>query len=533
MKKYIQILFACTLMISPISLMSQENLPLKFQEDVIKWSELSWMEGQPSNDQWIYMSSPPRIFEDTLFLFMKYYQKEPEDGRNYGHCGYIIKKMNITTGEKYWELSRKYKEYGNRKTISHPNFLDGVIEVAIYDEPLTNRIETDWQECYPGHFTLDRKTGEVIDSNYVDKTNTAIPKLRSFGNLYLAGDTRPTIYKIDDGYLHVRRAAGLLDRTLLNLNGTEFVKDSIFYPPNIFNRRSSFFSRIENDSIWLLMLSSNADWSEIQVLFTKYDQEFNRDTMYDVSKHFKGPYSGGGIYFIDKGYFVVETNYQNNVDSTFKFHSTLFDHNGDFVDSISYVLRPGIDNIIRFGWLRPLVDRVNNRLLMTQSRQNSLSEESYFELYENTAEGIRPIKRITVEGRTDIFRTFNSTMLDNGDILLYIEQLTDPGADADRWFSWILLDGEKMNITTSTDEVTLGDTQNTLRLYPNPTTGLVQIKNLAEPASVRIYRITGELVRSLEDVRDQIQISDLPSGMYIFDIRNKTISERHKIVKTE
>jgi len=43
----------------------------------------------------------------------------------------------------------------------------------------------------------------------------------------------------------------------------------------------------------------------------------------------------------------------------------------------------------------------------------------------------------------------------------------------------------------------------------------------------------GQVVKTLKDIHSEVYIDDLPAGMYIFDIRNKEISERHKIIKID
>ncbi len=513
------------------NLIAQLHLPLKFKEDVFKWSELSWMEGQSSNDQFVHFSSPPIIDKDTIFLFMNYYQNELENGKNYGYCGYIIKKLNKNTGEKYWETKRMYKEYGDRKIISQPSFVNGTIEIALYDESHAIGINTDWNECYPAHLVIDKSSGEIIDSSFVDKTNTELPTLRSMGgSLYnYIGPTVPTIFKTKDGYIHMRSWLKEILSSNIDLNGILLGVDSIKYPTYKYVPWDIRFEQVENDSFWVLMLNRAQNWADVQVLFSKYDMDLNLNKTIDVSEHIAKPITSAGIYFIDKGYFVVGTNYYDPVAMTDKNHSYLFDNNGQFLDSVSYTLRPGIDDIIKYGWLRPMVDRVNNRLLMSQSRQDKLTESTYFELYANEGDAIKTVRSIDVEGIKDHFRTYYSTMLDNGDILLYIEQFTDPGPSGDRWYSWIMLDGQKMNILSSTNDGLLS--QNKLKVYPNPSIGIVTIDGLDTEANVYITNLSGQRITSLKTINNQVDISDIPYGLYIFEIQNKYVTERHKVVK--
>lgn len=80
---------------------------------------------------------------------------------------------------------------------------------------------------------------------------------------------------------------------------------------------------------------------------------------------------------------------------------------------------------------------------------------------------------------------------------------------------------------------TTEETQLKLILSPNPTNGIIRIEYLKGSFSVNITNISGQVVKTLSDIQNEVNISDLPAGMYIFDIRNKGISERHKIVKVE
>lgn len=510
---------------------SQLNLPLKFQDDVIKWSELSWMDGQSSKDQLHLLANAPIIDDDTIYLFTNYYQKELELGKNYGYCGYIIKKLNIITGEKYWEIKRKYKEFGNRKIISQAKAVQGSIEISLYDESHAIGINTDWYECYPAHIVIDKNNGLIIDSNYVDKSDSQLLKLRSFGDLYLAGSTRPTIYKTEGGYRHMRSWIEEILCTKLEENGHFITVDSIKYPNYHYTPWDIKFEQVRSDSFWVVMLNRAQNWTDIQVLFTKYNSDFNKDTTYDVSRHFAKPYTEGGVLYIDNGYFVIGTGYFDAVKQTKKIHHYAFDRNGNLLDSVSYTMNPTRDATKRYLWLSSIVDRVNNRLLMTQSYQNNLTQSSYFEMYANDGDSTKIVSKIQVEGINDHFRVDYAIMLDNGDILLYIHQFTDPSGNGDRWYSWMMLDGQKMNIISGTKDVEI--VKNKLKLYPNPTSGIVKISHLELPAIAQISNVNGQMTKQINNVVNEINISDLPSGVYIIDIRNKEISERHKIVKVE
>jgi hypothetical protein len=513
-----------------MKLNGQLNLPLLFKEDVIKWSELSWIEGQNEKDQLLFMASPPVTIGDTIFTFMNYYQKELESGKNYGYCGYSIKKINKTSGAKYWETKRYYKEYGERKILSNPIIEKGKISVSLYDEVRATGYGTDWYECYPAHIVIDRTNGNIIDSNYVDKSNTELPKMRSFGDLYLAGPTRPQIYLKDNAYLHRRVWIDEFTDTHLNFNGELKRVDSTKYPIHKYYRDNLSFYLANNDTFHLFIIAKTQNWASTEFLFSKYDKNMNLVKTYDISEHFQEMKNSAAVNFIDNGYFVAGTTYYDPEAKTLKYTNYLFTSEAQLIDKASYTLRPGVDDIIRYGWLWPIVDIENKRLLFTQSRQDKLSESTYFELYVTEGDSLTTLKSIEVEGIKDHFRIMHATMMSNGDILMYIQQFTDPTATGQRWYSWMMLDGQKMNIISSTkNQVNV----NRLSIYPNPTSDKVYIEGTDEAVKVSIINPAGYLIKQTISIENQIDITDLPNGVYIFEITSNKFKESHKIIKIE
>lgn len=96
--------------------------------------------------------------------------------------------------------------------------------------------------------------------------------------------------------------------------------------------------------------------------------------------------------------------------------------------------------------------------------------------------------------------------------------------------SYVSFDPKTLGLVSSSSDITRVQK---LKLYPNPTSGIVNIQNLINPSSINIYNSAGVKLKSYENITEQLDITDLPSGMYFLDIKNKEINERHKIVKVE
>jgi hypothetical protein len=84
------------------------------------------------------------------------------------------------------------------------------------------------------------------------------------------------------------------------------------------------------------------------------------------------------------------------------------------------------------------------------------------------------------------------------------------------------------NIVGTSDEL-----ENQLKIHPNPTSSIIYIQGLQEESQVIIQHINGHVIKTLATTDGQVDISELPNGLYIFEIQNKHIKERHKVLKIE
>lgn len=71
-----------------------------------------------------------------------------------------------------------------------------------------------------------------------------------------------------------------------------------------------------------------------------------------------------------------------------------------------------------------------------------------------------------------------------------------------------------------------------VKVYPNPTTGEVQIQGYGQAARLRVYNATGQLVHTLmpADDADALYIGFLPKGVYVFEFSSERMTELHRVV---
>lgn len=70
-----------------------------------------------------------------------------------------------------------------------------------------------------------------------------------------------------------------------------------------------------------------------------------------------------------------------------------------------------------------------------------------------------------------------------------------------------------------------------IELFPNPTSGVIYITELTQPAEARLYSIQGGLLKTVNQVESSIDISDLPAGIYILNLTSGNQVLRERIVK--
>ncbi|UKB81453.1 T9SS type A sorting domain-containing protein [Chryseobacterium sp. MEBOG07] len=89
-------------------------------------------------------------------------------------------------------------------------------------------------------------------------------------------------------------------------------------------------------------------------------------------------------------------------------------------------------------------------------------------------------------------------------------------------------------VSTKIIDVVLGTNEkltNTIKIYPNPTTGIINLNTKSVPEKVEVHNVLGQVVRTFRNV-NRIDISDLAAGIYLLKIASKNESSvTVKIIK--
>ncbi|MCB0443771.1 MAG: T9SS type A sorting domain-containing protein [Flavobacterium sp.] len=90
------------------------------------------------------------------------------------------------------------------------------------------------------------------------------------------------------------------------------------------------------------------------------------------------------------------------------------------------------------------------------------------------------------------------------------------------------------NFSAKGVELTLSVPVNTalnLKVYPNPVSETLNIKHAYTLVTFNLFTIDGKIIKSGNLENQQINVSDLPSGMYLLQLNVEGKSETKKIIK--
>jgi len=96
-------------------------------------------------------------------------------------------------------------------------------------------------------------------------------------------------------------------------------------------------------------------------------------------------------------------------------------------------------------------------------------------------------------------------------------------------------DGEVEDYTVRISKVPAPNSldQTSIMIYPNPVKSILNVKNISEKASYKIYSAAGRLISSGFIVNNKIDVSVLISGVYIIDIEDVKGKVQKKFIKEE
>jgi len=78
-----------------------------------------------------------------------------------------------------------------------------------------------------------------------------------------------------------------------------------------------------------------------------------------------------------------------------------------------------------------------------------------------------------------------------------------------------------------------GYADNEIFLYPNPTSGRVQFNKDMGQYSLSVYNLQGQLVKEIDKIGSEVELIDLPAGIYFLYFKDNNSIKRQKLIKVD
>ena len=84
------------------------------------------------------------------------------------------------------------------------------------------------------------------------------------------------------------------------------------------------------------------------------------------------------------------------------------------------------------------------------------------------------------------------------------------------------------------DPVGIGEIEKNVLIYPNPSTGIVNVSGISEQTEIKVYELTGkELFRTKVSAQTQLDLTEYPAGIYLIEVKTQKGKVLKKVAKSD
>ena len=227
------------------------------------------------------------------------------------------------------------------------------------------------------------------------------------------------------------------------------------------------------------------------------------------------------LHSVNKDDFFILSYKDSDVNSLYDLIISKLNSQLELVEKISFKEVP-----LSIG----LLTLNDQKTLISFSKEENNQSILYF--YKSSDQGETSlVKELKLDGTNDLIFVKNIYLTPKSDILLNITHIDENSnvSPIPKWSNWTLIKGSDLGITSASNDQYL----NSFKLYPNPTSNIINIQGIDQDVNFKIYNLHGHMINQGKSVNQQIDTHLLPNGLYIFEIQNKYLVERHKVLKIE
>ena len=87
--------------------------------------------------------------------------------------------------------------------------------------------------------------------------------------------------------------------------------------------------------------------------------------------------------------------------------------------------------------------------------------------------------------------------------------------------------------SSTTSDNAFSQLDNPIKVYPNPTTDILQIDDINLPVQLTISNVNGQIIFQQDLEKNQLDLDKYPCGIYFISLKNDQIFKTFKIVKID
>lgn len=441
--------------------------------------------------------------------------------------GGIIEVRNLYNGSISWKFAFDLRTGTQREYPSHFQIdKDGYLELFCFRNTLGDNYFLTWTEANLSYRKYDLRSGELLQHIFFEPTNPDGVKVDFYpGAVYLIpkGTDIEYISHVGGGepFKNTIRIK-TFDKSLNFLTDNTF---SYWRKYEYYDGRRQFIK--QGESVYSLQhsvseISPTKPPANYELYLAKYDNDWNLVDSISLTETLDSA-TVYNYYGIQNRHHIVALRNNINQFSNEIVKISVFNETYELKETVPLPNK-------RFRVYRAHKLPYEDGIIIIATVDNRPD----IEIYKSDGNGnLNLLKTISAENNI-VFPTINTEIIQNRYLALnmWVRELDQNGdikEDKDKTVT-ALFDLVELEILSNVKDISRNSK---LNICPNPTTGVVVIQNLESQSTVKIYNLSGSVVKSIENVTDNVNIEELQNGLYIFDIRNTKINERHKVIKVE
>lgn len=474
-------------------------------------------------------------------IYTLFWTSDPEANRPPN--GYILNKTNKQTGDVIWSDVNTPFNGSPGSLFAYNISLRSDDKIEIVANRKVDFNDGSSYRYYPLSYrrVYNQNTGEIVGTYYDKEDKASLGKKGTFKYAHYHCVEEDSIYLAYYNDIVVNNGSAFQNLRFGLLNGAmDIAEDTVvsIFDPDVrlgfgFHQIFSNFSMRLNDStvIWLsthLAHDQTNNKNKVRLFFIDVKEPSNiyvRKKVVLDDKLFiqKIPQTTTYLYVRNNEIFIMNYNLLLNPQKI-EFNILHLDDNGNEIGFYKELNRDGIpyinilpikttDSLSYFVATKPnqnqndlfTINRSAQYKLLTTITTKEDKPEHYFQILENSC--------LLTEENTLIYGgAYNERNPTRNTVLMH-------GFDLNA-----LITGY-----TNVEDLPREDHQ-LLKIYPNPTYNYITISGLDSPATVYLCDVNGSSIKQVEKVSSQMDLSDIPHGIYFLRIVTNDKTEIHKII---